>query len=300
MSIENVLTLENGKLIARSDLNVYGVLSAAKLIANEVVSHKLYDAPFFEFTKNTETGSNEGHGFLWPQNDYNRQLVWRNDPSRFWFTDSLDLAPDRAYHIDGTQVLSQHTLGGSVINSNLQTVGNLESLTVLGSVSIAEQLFFNSRSGRLSIGTEATTGIFTVYDAVNDVELVLDGSANGRGRIGSVQTKSVDFITDDQTRLSVEWNGDITLGVEQGKQTTRVYGNVGVNVKNPTEDLEVAGNIKFGNKLMATGEGAPEDGYYTLGDIVWNSNPKVNGYVGWICITSGNPGQWQPFGLINS
>lgn len=300
MSINEVLTLENGKLVARSDVSIYGVLNVAKLVTNELVAHQTYTAPYFEFANNVETGGNEGTGFLWPRGDYNRQLIWRNDPARFWFTDCIDLAPDRAYHINEVQVLSQHTLGGSVVNSNLQTVGTLEKLAVNGNVNFADQMFFNSRSGRLSIGTEASTGIFTVYDVVNDVELVLDGSANGRGRIGAVQTKSLDFITDDQTRLSVEWNGDITLGVEQSNQTTRVYGNVGINVKNPTEDLEVAGNFKFGNKLMATGTDAPTEGYYTIGDMVWNTNPKVNGYVGWICIVSGTPGDWKPFGLIAS
>ena len=301
MSIENVLTLENGKLTARADLNVYGVLTVNKVVTHELVAHTRYDAPYFEFSKNTESGSNSGHGFLWPNSEYNRQLIWRDDPSRFWFTDSIDLAPDRAFHINGTRVLSQQTLGGSVVESNLQTVGNLKTLTVVGNVNLADQVFFNATSGRLSIGTEAGTGILTVYDNKNDVEIVITGGEDGRAKIGAIQTRSVDIITDSQTRVSVEYNGDFTVGHETNHDTvSRIYGKVGVNVKTPKEDLEVAGNIKFANKLMATADSIPTSGYYTKGDMVWNTNPKSNDYIGWICITSGNPGEWKPFGLIAS
>jgi|APCry1669189369_1035219.scaffolds.fasta_scaffold00921_11 hypothetical protein len=301
MSIENVLTLENGKLIARSDLNIYGELTVNKITTHELVAHTRYDAGYFEFSNGTTNGTNEGSGFLWPRGDYNRQLIWRNDPSRFWFTDSLDLAADRAYHINGSQILSETTLGGSVVDSNLQKVGHLKSLSVLGNVNFNDTVFFNATAGRLSVGSDITTGIFTVYDQVNDVEFVITGDTNQRAKIGTVQTRSLDLITDNQARLSVEVNGDVTVGHELDRTpTTRVYGKVSVNVKSPTEDLEVAGNIKFANRLFAVGSGMPTSGSYTQGDTIWNSNPKTNDYVGWICIQGGTPGEWKPFGLINS
>jgi hypothetical protein len=301
MSIENVLTLENGTLVASSNLSVYGILNAAKIQTNELVAHTKYDAPFFEFSNNTETGSNAGHGFVWPQNDYARQFIWRDDPSRFWATDSLDLAPDRAYHIAGMPVLSQSTLGGSVTVSNLQQVGVLQDLTVSGDVNLGESVFFNSVTGNLSIGTEAGTGVLTVYDSVNDVELVMTGGDNSRGKIGAIQTKSLDIITDSQARISVEYNGDVTISNETDRTaTTRIYGQVGVNVKNPREDFEVAGNIRWANKLFATGSDIPTEGSYVKGDIIWNDGPKSMSYIGWVCIQSGTPGEWKPFGLIGS
>jgi len=301
MSINDVLTLENGKLVARSDLNIYGVLTANKVVTHELVAHQRYDATYFEFSKNTESGTNAGRGFLWPNNDYNRMLIWRDDPSRFWLSDSVDLAPDRSYHVNGTQVLSLNTLGGSVVNSNLQKVGNLKDLTVVGNVNFADQLFFNATSGRLSVGGEGGSGILTVYDRNNDVEVVITGGEDGRAKIGAIQTRSVDIITDSQTRLSVEYNGDFTVGHETNRETvSRIYGKVGINVKTPKEDLEVAGNIRFANKLMAAGAGAPSVGYHNKGDMIWNSNPKENDYIGWICIQSGTPGEWRPFGLIGN
>lgn len=301
MSIENVLTLENGTLVASSNLSVYGVLNAAKIQTNELIAHTKYDAPFFEFSTNNETGTNAGHGFVWPQADYARQFIWRDDPSRFWATDSIDLAPDRAYHIAGIPVLSQSTLGGSVTVSNLQELGTLDSLSVGGDVNLADSVFFNANTGKLSIGTEAGTGMLTVYDTTYDVELVMTGGENSRGRIGAVQTKSLDIITDDQARISVEYNGDVTISNETDRTvTTRAYGKVGVNVKNPREDFEVAGNIRWANKLFATGSGAPTEGAYMKGDVIWNDDPKAMSYIGWVCTQSGTPGEWKPFGLIGN
>ncbi len=39
----------------------------------------------------------------------------------------------------------------------------------------------------------------------------------------------------------------------------------------------------------------PTEGYWETGDIVYNSDPKPEGYIGWICITPGNPGIWRGF-----
>jgi hypothetical protein len=34
------------------------------------------------------------------------------------------------------------------------------------------------------------------------------------------------------------------------------------------------------------------------GDILWNTNPAQGGYVGWVCVKPGKPGEWLPFGKI--
>ena len=42
----------------------------------------------------------------------------------------------------------------------------------------------------------------------------------------------------------------------------------------------------------------PTSGSFRQGDIVWNENPIPTGYVGWICVRTGTPGEWKPFGQI--
>ncbi|MFC2088240.1 right-handed parallel beta-helix repeat-containing protein [Calditrichota bacterium] len=43
---------------------------------------------------------------------------------------------------------------------------------------------------------------------------------------------------------------------------------------------------------------SPTSGSWQKGDVVYNSAPKVGGFVGWVCIESGSPGKWKSFGLI--
>jgi hypothetical protein len=42
----------------------------------------------------------------------------------------------------------------------------------------------------------------------------------------------------------------------------------------------------------------PTSGYHRQGAIVWNSAPRPDGYVGWVCTATGNPGTWLGFGRI--
>jgi hypothetical protein len=53
-------------------------------------------------------------------------------------------------------------------------------------------------------------------------------------------------------------------------------------------------------KKFEVGTSTPTSGSYALGDVVWNSSPKPTGYVGWICIREGTPGEWKPFGQISA
>lgn len=45
---------------------------------------------------------------------------------------------------------------------------------------------------------------------------------------------------------------------------------------------------------------APTTGTWESGDRVWNSAPSAGAYAGWICTSSGAPGTWKGFGLIET
>jgi len=42
----------------------------------------------------------------------------------------------------------------------------------------------------------------------------------------------------------------------------------------------------------------PTEGTHVQGDRVMNSAPAASGYIGWVCVTSGEPGAWKGFGEI--
>ena len=48
------------------------------------------------------------------------------------------------------------------------------------------------------------------------------------------------------------------------------------------------------------GTAAPTTGSWLRGDIVDNTNPSAGGVLGWVCVASGTPGTWVPFGAIRS
>ena len=73
---------------------------------------------------------------------------------------------------------------------------------------------------------------------------------------------------------------------------------IGMQTVGNNAQLEVAGNIRFADKLFMVNSTAPTTGTYKKGDIVWNTDPKETGYVGWVCIRDGNPGIWRGFGQI--
>jgi len=285
--------LEDGKLVIQGNVIVEGTLEAT----NEVIYHQKYEKQYLQFSN---PDGDVGTGLLWTGDTISKQIVLRNNPYRFFLSENVDLPADRSYMISKTPVLSETTLGNSVVNSNVQRLGVLKELNVGGKVNIGDQIFYNPVSERLGIGTDMPNGILSVYDSVNGVELVLKGNELGKGVIGTHTAKGLDIITDDQTRISVSSNGDITLGLEQKDSTvTRVYGKLGVGVKNPTEQLEVAGNIRWANRLFSVGDQPPSSGNFNKGDILWNSNPKENAPIGWVCIAGGSPGLWRPFGQIN-
>ena len=295
----NIGTIE-GKTVIRGDVKIYGILDAGFVRTTEVIANQRYEKQYIEFAMDNEQGTNVGTGLLWPSPGYNKQFVYRNNPDRFFLSETVDLAPQRQFMIGGNSVLTSSALGGSVTESNLQTLGTLRELTVSGNVNIGDALFYDSFNGTFSVGNAEPTHIFSVYDAVNDVEVYIQGDNNGRARVGTFNNRAVDLVTDDQVRVSVSETGDITLGQELRDSTvTRVYGKLSVGIKNPVEQFEVAGNMRIGGKLFAQGDRAPTEGHYHQGDIIWNTNVRPGAFIGWTCTQSGFPGTWKPFGQIS-
>ena len=294
-----VTTIENSFTV-RGDVKIYGVLDAGFVRTTELITNQVYEKQYLEFGEG-EKGSNMGTGLLWPQKDsYNKQFVLMSGPDRFFSTENIDITAGRNYMIGGHIVLNDSELGSGITASNLRKLGRLESLVVTGNVEFNDNVFYDAESGRFSIGYDSPTAIFTVYDEVNDIEMVVNGDRDGNGRFGTRNTKGVNIITDDQARISINEKGDITFGHEFKDSTViRAFGKLSVGVKNPKEQFEVAGNMKFAGKLFAKGDEPPRDGNYTKGDIVWNSEPRPTGHVGWICIQGGSPGLWKTFGQIS-
>jgi Pectate lyase superfamily protein len=58
------------------------------------------------------------------------------------------------------------------------------------------------------------------------------------------------------------------------------------------------GNIVYKKQANGYATSIPVTGNNIVGKIVYNENPTLGGYTGWVCIVSGTPGTWNGFGLI--
>jgi hypothetical protein len=182
-----------------------------------------------------------------------------------------------AVMIDNNEVLWKDTLGKIVKTSSLESVGILKNLQV------SDTLF--AADGRVGINTRAPSSEFSVLSNGHEIITRHTGET---GYVGSHTHTPFSIGTDNTPRLTVKSNGDVTID-----------GNVGIGVLNPKESLEVAGNIKFSDKIFSSDYDIPTQGTWTTGSVVWNNKPAVGLAVGWVCIKGGTPGSWRPFGLIN-
>ena len=247
------------------DVRVHG-----KLYAEEIITVRSSPLVFQE----TDSSTNYGKGIVWSKPKAPiKQIVLQASPDRIWSTEHIDLQGGRYYCIDNNLVLSSNELGPTVKDSKLESLGVLRELQVAGDAAITRNL----NTTRLNIGTTSLV----------DNEL----HAYGDLKIGRHES----------TEISL--GHSIVIGnPENYTRTVSVYGNltVGVAVPNDGFALTVAGPVSFDNKKFMKGIGKPTQGQFNKGDIVWNTDPKASDYIGWVCVTPGEPGHWLPFGMIAS
>ena len=271
----------NGALTITNDLRVDGTLRVANLIADTRVER----SSNLEFVSN-QTESVYGKGIQWRGEGYTRSFFLAPNFDRFVSSENIDLIADRAFYINKTKVIDHQSLGDSITSSKLTSVGILNELRVAGSFTVDDHL---------SVTGNAVT-VFRPF-SISDVT----GNLTFTGSRFETSSKDFAIIAATDKIISIDNLGNIALGDKQ--RTDKIisaYGKLALNVSNPDPevDLQVNGNIMFGGKKFINAAMAPTSGIWNKGDIAWNSQPEDTGFVGWICITGGKPGEWKPFGYI--
>lgn len=285
-----------GDTTITGDLQVQGHITASSLHVNEITADIRQErSSALEFIAGKDDGI-YGKGLLFRDDTGTRQFVLRANPDRFFVSNSLDLHRDAHYAIDGLAVLTSDQLGVNVLKSNLRKVGTLQNLRVEGSFTLDDYIIWNSDYMRLGIGTETPNGIIGLVQEGAELILHLE---NEVAKVGTFTTSTLELITDDTARITIGATGKIVIGSSSESKIT-ITGKLGINVNNPDADIVTSGPVKFEGKKFEVGGGIPTTGVYNKGDIVWNTDPKPTGFVGWICIRDGSPGMWKQFGQITS
>jgi SAM-dependent methyltransferase len=145
----------------------------------------------------------------------------RADPNRIWTSESIEIAHDQSYYIDGEVVLSKSELGTNVVTSNLSKLGTLSELAVHGGT-----IFF----GDVNATFQPIRAKSIVFDENNSVFTITNSNLNANNQI-SVTVNNDEVVYADQNQ--------ITLG----------------NKSNTRRPVKVFGPIKKGDRLESFNEG---------------------------------------------
>jgi len=280
-------------LVVQGDLDVKGNITAERMHVKHLSADNRNDSAYpilFDISEGAKQ-----NGLAWTGSTHTKQFKFRENPDRLWSSETIDLHQGREFQVNGQTVLSEDTLGVGVVNSNLRSVGTLKALTVSGNVNFDNFVSYSTESEKFSIGAEFPSGQLSLGSL--DHQFIVDPTESGDWKLGTWTTSSLDIITDDTVRISLDTGGSVTV-----KGKTVFERTVGINVRNFQDDVDLAvgGAVRFQNKKQEVGEAAPSSGVYRQGDIVWNTMPRPTAYIGWVCIQDGNPGVWKPFGHISA
>jgi len=252
-----------------ADVQIFGTLKVDTVITDT----KLTRSSSLIF-KSDEENTMYGKGLTW-SGDTVYQLMLMASPDRLWSTTSFDLGPNQRFMIDGHEVINSTGLGERIQHSNLTTLGNLNSLTVDGEASFK------------NISTKEIT-------STSDGNIL---TINGRGIEGA---GSVSVATGNQNVFEADSKQVVIGNIQNTARPVKVFGalSVGINNPDPTVNFAVGGDVSIGGKKFTNGTSAPTNGVFATGDMCWNTAPTRGGFVGWICIVGGTPGEWAPFGAI--
>ena len=279
-------------LTVKGNLTVEGEVHAHKLHVDEI-SADVRNERTSNLEFKGENGNPTGKGLIWTGGDYTKQLTLQGE--RLFSSESFDVAKDKDYKINNQTVISSTELGIGITKSYLRKVGTLNNLSVEGNLNIDNYVFYDGDSQRLGIGTAEPNGYLSVRNLEH--EFIIDSDDDRTFKLGTWSTTDFALITDDKTRIKISASGTVEIF-----NKVAIDGKLGVGVKNFASDADItsAGPIRIQGKKMEYSTEIPVDGSYVKGDIVWNSNPRPSGYVGWICVREGTPGEWKTFGQISS
>ncbi len=260
-------------------VKIYGTLEVDSIVADTRVERT---TPI-EFAVDKDNNI-YGKGLAWKGIGSTKQLFFMPNPDRIYSSEHIDLAIDHAYFINRKEVLSGTTLGSTVTKSSLKELGELTSLTVLGNVNLSDSLVIENNVVTLnnSISVKDGTGVVHI-------------TGTGVNAVESYQTS-----VNDITEFKISQDAIQIGNRDNTERNLNAYGQVSINITNPTPGVafSVAGKVELDGKKFGNGTSAPTTGAWNKGDIVWNTNPQETSYIGWVCVMTGNPGEWKPFGYI--
>ena len=174
-------------------------------------------------------------------------------------TQGLDL---NRITLGGRDIIDGANLSNSVVNSNLQTLGQLKELQVQGESLLAQTLYVTTR--RVGINTIEPAQALSVWD--QEIEIGFGKKENNTAVIGTPRSQTLVISSNGKNNLTLTPDGATTVN-----------------------------KINMGNMSFSAGDAPPSDNQ-PKGAIVFNSNPSLGGPLGWVSL---GDARWANFGVID-
>jgi hypothetical protein len=163
---------------------------------------------------------------------------------------------------DGSEIITSNALGPAVVNSNLQTLGELKELRVSGESLITQTLYVTSK--RVGINTIEPSAALTVWD--DEIEIVAKKKSRDTALLGTSRQQKLVLTANNKNNIILSEDGSAQI-----------------------DDLHI-GPMRF------TTANLPPNFNSERCHVVWNTNPNPGGPLGWICLGGAN---WANFGIID-
>lgn len=173
--------------------------------------------------------------------------------------DGLDL--DRIT-LNGQEIAKSNSLGSGIINSNLQTVGELRELRVSGESLLAQTMYVTPK--RVGINTIEPSAALSVWD--DEIEIVAKKKSRDVGLLGTTRQQKLILSANNKDNIVLSDDGSVQID-----------------------------HLKIGSMQFTTSN-SPPNFVSERCHVVWNTNPNPGGPLGWICLGGAN---WANFGIID-
>lgn len=162
---------------------------------------------------------------------------------------------------DQKVLLSEQTLGPSVLTSHLRKTGTLENLQTKGETLLDDTLYVRNR--RVGVNTLEPSYALTVWD--EETETVITKHSKNKTFIGSQRPHTVTLGAGGQENISLDPDGSVTIN-----------------------------DLRLGALPLGTASSSPNWSGRT-GEIVFNDSPQIGQPIGWVCLQGH---RWAQFGTI--
>ena len=176
--------------------------------------------------------SSDGGGITLESGEGNKTINWVDSTDSWTFSENIDLASSKTFKINGVDILTATTLGSSVVNSSLTSVGTLTALDVSGDLDV---------DGHTNLDNVNVSGAITATTFTGNLE-------------GTVNTASQTNITSVGTLTGLTVSGNVAAQAD-----------LDVDGHTNLDNASIAGVSTFEGSLVRMSPGGGNSGTLKFG-----------------------------------